>query len=210
MDGMELVNLIRKDSEFKSLLIIMVTSCGTRGDGVKMREMGIDGYFNKPIKQSDLYNAILSVLGVSENRLNHDKQKKIVTRHAIKEIKKKNTRILLAEANLINQKVALHLLKKFGYSADVVKNGQEAVEALKEVSYSLILMDIQMPEMDGYEATKQIRVMNNDRKDVPIVAMTANAMKGDREKCLEAGMNDYISKPVKPQNLLDAIDQWIH
>ena len=111
---------------------------------------------------------------------------------------------------MINQKVAIHLLNKFGYRTDAVGNGREAVEALKTIPYSLILMDVQMPEMDGFEATQKIRELNNDRKDTPIIAMTANAMKGDRERCLDAGMNDYIPKPVKPENLLAVITAWIN
>ena len=209
MDGVELVRLVKENKSTASTIIIMVTSCGMRGDAILMNKIGIDGYLNKPIKQSDLYNTIVSVLGVSEKILSKDKGKKIITRHTLKENKKKNARILLAEDNLINQKVASHMLKKFGYSLDTVVDGKEAVDALKNRHYALILMDIQMPEMDGYEATKQIRSFDGDKKDIPIVAMTANAMKGDREKCLDAGMNDYITKPVKPENLLAAISKWI-
>jgi CheY-like chemotaxis protein len=106
--------------------------------------------------------------------------------------------------------VALHQLSKFGYHADIAVTGKAVIRALEKQSYDLILMDVQMPEMDGYEATQIIRAMNDKRKDIPIIAMTANAMKGDRERCLEVGMNDYISKPVKPETLLKAITTWVN
>lgn len=209
MDGVELVRLIKNNKTLASTPVIMITSSGSRGDVSKMKKIGIDAYFNKPIKKSDLYNAILSVLGTAKDQKENHQNKPVITRHSLKEHKKKNTRILLAEDNLINQKVALHLLKKFGYKADTVKTGKEAVQAVEKNTYDLILMDVQMPEMDGYEATQQIRAMKNSQKNIPIVAMTANAMKGDREKCLSAGMNDYISKPVKPENLLNAMTTWL-
>ncbi len=210
MDGMELARLIKKNKDLDSTRIIMLTSCSTRGDGAIIKEIGLDGYFSKPIKQSDLYNAIISVLGFTKDQKKEDHQKnQLVTRHTLNEFKKQNTKILLAEDNMINQKVALHQLKKFGYQADTAITGKEVIKALEKESYDLILMDVQMPEMDGYEATQKIRAMNDHRKDIPIIAMTANAMIGDREKCLEAGMNDYITKPVKSEKLLKAINRWI-
>jgi len=109
----------------------------------------------------------------------------------------------------MNQKLAATLLKRVGYSVDAVENGRKAIEALNRTSYDLILMDVQMPEMDGFEATKAIRQMEGDRKHTPIVAMTAHAMKGDQERCLQAGMDDYISKPIEPQELFGAIEKWV-
>ncbi|MCP3872270.1 MAG: response regulator [Desulfobacteraceae bacterium] len=208
MNGKQLTCLIRENKELDSTQIIMLTSCGTHGDSAQMREIGINGYFNKPIKQSDLYDGIISVLGTIKKSDNNYRKEQMVTRHTLKENKKQNARILIAEDNVINQKVAIHLLKKFGYRPDAVENGKKAVEALKNIPYALILMDIQMPVMDGFEATKEIRAFNNSRKDIPIVAMTANAMKGDKEKCLEAGMNDYITKPVKPDSLMKTLTIW--
>jgi len=209
MDGMELARLIRENKELDSTRIIMLTSCGTRGDGTRIKEIGLDGYFSKPIKQSDLYNAIISVFGIAKGQPEAHPKQQIITRHTLKESKKQNIRILLAEDNRINQKVALHQLTKFGYQADIAVTGKEVIKALEKQSYDLILMDVQMPEMDGYEATRKIRAMGDHRKDIPIIAMTANAMTGDREKCLEAGMNDYVSKPVNPENLLKAITTWV-
>jgi two-component system sensor histidine kinase/response regulator len=129
----------------------------------------------------------------------------------VADAKRRRVRILLAEDNAINQKVALKLLEKLGYRADAVANGQEAVTALSSIPYDLVLMDCQMPEMDGYEATRTVR--NTDfpviNTDIPIIALTANAMEGDKERCIAAGMNDYLAKPFSPQDLVDILTKWL-
>jgi CheY-like chemotaxis protein/HPt (histidine-containing phosphotransfer) domain-containing protein len=141
----------------------------------------------------------------------HSPELTIVTRHTIRELRRGEVRILLAEDNITNQQVALGILKKMGLNAEAVANGAEALKALETIPYDLVLMDVQMPEMDGYEATRQIRnpqsaVINHG---IPVIAMTAHAMQGDRERCLEAGMNDYLSKPVDPRALSEALDKWL-
>ena len=133
----------------------------------------------------------------------------MITRHALREGRKRKTRLLVAEDNVVNQKVALRLLEKLGYHADAVANGQEAVKTLETVPYDLVLMDVQMPEMNGFEATRAIRDPQAKVlcRDIPIVAMTAHALKGDRDKCLEAGMNDYVSKPVTTSALQEVVER---
>ncbi|MFZ4441113.1 MAG: response regulator, partial [Syntrophales bacterium] len=135
----------------------------------------------------------------------------IVTRHTISEMRRGVFRILLAEDNITNQQVAVGILKKLGLRADAVANGAEAVKALETLPYDLVLMDVQMPEMNGLEATLLIRNPQSAVRNhqIPIIAMTAGAMLGDREKCLEAGMNDYVSKPIFPQALSEALDKWL-
>ncbi len=135
----------------------------------------------------------------------------IVTRHSIAEAKKGKIRILLAEDNIVNQKVALRHLEKMGYRADAVANGKEVLAALEKIPYDLIFMDVQMPEMDGFEATAAIRKKESGTEGhIPIIAMTAHAMKGYRERCVETGMDDYISKPIRPQVLFEVVDRWVH
>jgi CheY-like chemotaxis protein len=162
-----------------------------------LKEIGFAAYLNKPVKKSHLYDCLVTVMGIPSS-LEKERSIPIITRHGLEEAKKRRIRILVAEDNVVNQKVALRILEKLGYRADAVANGQEAVTALEKIPYDLVLMDVQMPEMDGFEATGVIRdptsrVRNHD---IPVIAMTAHAMKGDREKCLEAGMDDYVSKPV--------------
>jgi CheY-like chemotaxis protein/HPt (histidine-containing phosphotransfer) domain-containing protein len=173
-----------------------------------MEELGFSAYLVKPARQSDLFDSLSAVLAGSA--LSRTKQG-IVTRHVVREMRRGAVRILLAEDNITNQHVAIGILAKLGLHADAVGDGVEAVAALEKVMYDLVLMDVQMPEMDGFEATRRIRdpesaVLNHE---IPIVAMTAHAMPGDRERCLEAGMDDYVTKPIAPEALADALDRWL-
>ncbi|MFQ5685386.1 MAG: response regulator [Candidatus Scalindua sp.] len=209
LDGASLCQEIKADPQLQDLILVMLTSVGKRGDSEHFRKLGFAAYLLKPIKQSQLLDCLRIVTG-KPGAAGEDNSGQIVTRYSISEDRKRRARILLAEENIINQKIALRILdRKLGYRADVVNNGKEAVESLERLDYDLVLMDCQMPEMDGYEATRSIRdetsFVRNRR--IPIIAMTANAMKGDREKCLEAGMDDYVTKPINRQELADAIER---
>ncbi len=207
MDGEKTLRAIKGDSELENVAVVVLTSLGMRGDVAHLEALGCAGYLLKPVKKSQLFDTINSVM----SRKKTGKKKRpfpIVTRHTIEEQKRRAVRILLAEDNPMNQKFAVTLLKKAGYPVDAVGNGRMAIEALKRTAYDLILMDVQMPEMNGFEATQAIREMEGEKRHTPIIAMTAHAMKGDRERCLQAGMDDYVSKPIEPQELFETIEKW--
>jgi PAS domain S-box-containing protein len=210
MDGAELGRRIKNDPVLKETQLIMLTSQGLRGDAAEMKAIGFSAYLTKPIRRSQLFDCLSMVL---QKRRQEPRKKKpdLITRHSIDAAKLKKVRILLAEDNTINRKLALHLLEKFGFQADAVANGQEAVQALTMAPYDLVLMDVQMPEMDGIEATQTIRDPDSPVRNhqIPIIAMTAHAMLGDRENCLKAGMDDYVSKPIQPEQLFAAIYRQI-
>ena len=199
----EIVSEIKENPEWASPMIMMTSSVGLRGDAEKCRKLGISGYLTKPVKQSELFDAILTVLDMHRAEPG---EKDLVTKHSIKE-NKTRLRILLAEDNLVNQRLAVKVLSKRGYSVVVAVNGREAVEAFEREPFDVVLMDVQMPEMDGFEATAVIREKEKEEGGhIPIIAMTAHAMKGDRERCIEAGMDEYVSKPIRPQTVVDAIE----
>ncbi|HEX5887729.1 MAG TPA: response regulator [Pyrinomonadaceae bacterium] len=202
MDGFELARRIKADPEIAGVQLVMLTSFGERGDARRAQESGIAAYLTKPVRQSQLFDCLAQVISTSNANQQTASVKPVVTKHSLNEARiMSNKRLLLAEDNVVNQKVALRQLQKLGYRADAVANGREAVEALRRIPYDLVLMDCQMPEMDGYEATAEIRRREAGLKHTWIVAMTANALEGDRAKCLAAGMDDYVSKPVKVEDL---------
>jgi len=204
MDGEQTARAIKSDPAVKDVKIIILTSMGQRGDAVRLETLGCSAYLLKPVKQQLLFDAVIEVLGRQV-----DRSISLVTRHTLAEQKKLGLRLLLAEDNPINQKLAVVLLQKAGYSVDAVDTGAEAVEKVQVNDYSAVLMDVQMPEMDGLEATQQIRELEKTTgRHIPIIAMTAHAMRGDRERCLEAGMDDYVSKPLEPKVLFSALDRW--
>ncbi|MBT3339263.1 MAG: response regulator [Anaerolineae bacterium] len=206
MDGEQTARAIFSDPRKKTLSVVVLTSMGKRGDAKRLQELGCAGYLLKPIKQQMLFDALVKIMNEKKNKLRGTGR--LVTRHLVNEEKRQSQLILLAEDNLVNQKVAVALLQKAGYSVEVVSNGQEALDKTKEKKYGLVLMDVQMPIMDGLEASRRIRVHETDGAHTPIIAMTAHAMKGDRELCLAAGMDDYVSKPLDKRVLFTTIDRW--
>ncbi|MCP3925665.1 MAG: response regulator [Desulfobacterales bacterium] len=203
MSGIELGKMIQKEPYLKKeIIMIMLSSSATRGDAKLIKEAGFVAFLSKPIKRVKLFDCIRTVLSYSKQVLN-DPATQLITSYKVEEVKRiqpensKKYRILLVEDNLINQKVALRMLQKLHHEVVLAENGVEAVELFKEQSFDIVLMDIHMPEMDGVEATKEIRSIENGSQRIPIIALTANAMKGDKERFLAAGMDEYISKPIK-------------
>jgi CheY-like chemotaxis protein len=205
MDGFSVAERIKQDARLAKSAVIMLTSGGFRGDAARCRELGIQGYLTKPIKRSDLLEAINVVLG---SQTGAEVSPSLVTLHSLRESRGR-LRILLAEDNRVNQLLAVRLLEKRGHEVTVAGNGEEALEALDKQAFDLVLMDIQMPEMDGLQATAAIRKGEmKSGKHIPIIAMTAHAMVGDKERCLEAGMDDYIAKPIRPEELGDVLKRY--
>jgi PAS domain S-box-containing protein len=206
MDGFELARTIKADPNTAKIHLVLLTS-GQRGQGAMSQEAGVAAYLTKPVRKSQLFDCLTSVVSqasvigaqlaafAASTTGPNPRQNLGVTKAVV------NKLILVAEDNTVNQKVAVRQLQKLGYRADAVANGREALEALTRISYDLVLMDCQMPEMDGYEATAELRRREGKTKHTPIIAMTAHALEGDRAECIAAGMDDYISKPVKIEEL---------
>jgi CheY-like chemotaxis protein len=202
MDGFTLAECIRAQAGLRDTRLLMLTSAGQRGDAARCRDVGIEVYLLKPVKQSALLEAIARSLGrpAAAGLLP-------LTRHSLNESRPK-LRVLLAEDNAINQKLAVRLLEKHGHTVTVANDGAEAVATAANGEFDVILMDVQMPNMSGLEATAAIRVLERGTgRHIPIVAMTAHAMKGDQERCLEAGMDGYISKPIQPDHMMEVIER---
>jgi two-component system, sensor histidine kinase and response regulator len=199
-DGFELAAAIRADSQLARTRLLILTSAGQRGDGERCRQLGIQAYLTKPIARADLIEAVGTVLAETPSAGGAD----LVTRHSIAE-SRHALRILLAEDNLVNQQVAIAMLLKRGHHVDVVANGRAAVDAVRAARYDLVLMDIQMPEMDGFEATQRIRALPQGGT-LPIIALTAHALSGERERCLERGMTGYLAKPFKAHELFAVVE----
>jgi two-component system sensor histidine kinase/response regulator len=221
MDGLELGHVITADPVLAATRLVLLTSIGLRGQAEKAKQAGISAYLTKPVHRSHLHDCLTMIVDLPAQSTTDlleiapasRPNDVLVTRHVLKEAAAAaaRPRILVAEDNLVNQKVAVGQLEKLGYRADIVANGREAVEAVSRLSYALVLMDCQMPAMDGWEATAMIRKREREQASgrLPIVAMTANAMPGDREKCLDADMDDYLSKPVKLKQLEATLIRWI-
>jgi signal transduction histidine kinase/DNA-binding response OmpR family regulator len=204
VDGFMIAEKLKEDPALAGSAIMMLTSAGLRGDAARCRELGISAYLIKPIRQSELLEAILLVLG--QPSLKRDRLD-LVTRHTIREARRK-LRILVAEDNAINRELLTCLLQNHGHTVTAVTTGREAVELLDKnaVNYDIVLMDVEMPDMDGFQATALIREKEKvSGKHIPIIALTADAMKGDCERCLAAGMDGYVPKPVRLQDLLETV-----
>jgi CheY-like chemotaxis protein len=208
MDGFALVERIRQRPELSTAMIMMLTSAGHRGDAARCQELGVAAYLLKPIRRSELREAIARVLGAGEKT----GAIPLITRHSLQDARGPmgSLRVLLAEDNPVNQLLATRLLEKRGHRVVVAASGREALAALEKESYDLVFMDIQMPDMDGIEATAAIREKENSSgKHQPVIALTAHAMKGDQERCLDAGMDGYLSKPIRPQELDDILEKYV-
>ncbi|MBF0496829.1 MAG: response regulator, partial [Deltaproteobacteria bacterium] len=203
MDGFELAKKIKGNPIHGNIKMILLTSASQRGDADRCKESGISAYLNKPVGHSDLLDAILTVLGAPMPEAD---QKSLVTRHALKESRTK-LKILLAEDNLINQRLAQAILEGRGHSVSVANNGAEAISELDVFKFDMVLMDVQMPVMDGITATERIREKERlTGGHIPVIAMTAFAMKGDQERCIAAGMDGYITKPIDPNEAIRYIE----
>ena len=209
MDGETLGRIIKNDPLLKNTYCVLLTSRAMRGDAKRAREIGLDAYLTKPIKRTQMQNALHAIFTGEPAAIPGMLRKKLVTQHMLADVQKHQIHILLADDNIINQKVALHMLAKMGYRARAVSDGKQVIEHLAVGDYDLILMDIQMPVMDGYEATRAIRDTQAAYRQIPIIALTANALKGDDEKCFKAGMDDYLPKPIDVSLLQKKIKHWI-
>jgi signal transduction histidine kinase/DNA-binding response OmpR family regulator len=203
MDGFELSSRIKQHTDWGTVAVLMLTSAGMRGDGERCRETGIAAYLTKPVKNSELLEVIAGALGAVSAPL---VEPTLMTRHSLRE--NRSFHILLAEDNAVNQLLVVRLLEKNGYAVTVAANGREALAAIEKQKYDLVLMDGQMPEMGGFEATTAIREREKTTGEhIPIVAMTADAMKGDEQRCIKIGMDAYISKPIDPERLFEIIEE---
>ena len=224
-EALDLAKRIKEDPSLTHVKLVLVTTMGRRGDAKTAQKAGIAAYLTKPIHHDQLRDCLSLVM-----RGGDASDAPLITKYTLREAQQhREGRLLVADDNIVNQKVAVRMLEKLGYRVDVVANGCEAVEAVSRIAYDAVLMDCQMPEMDGYEATREIRKREAENGEdhntfavsektlhasrntlpVPIIAMTANAMKGDREKCLEAGMDDFVSKPVRVESLEAVLANWI-
>jgi two-component system, sensor histidine kinase and response regulator len=237
MDGYEIARKIRGfkssipslQSSIRALPLVALSSMMER-DARICGEVGFDGFLGKPIRRERLYQMLERIVGekVGEKEKDEEEQHAVMTQYSVREEMKRSVRILLAEDNPVNQKLAKIMLTKAGYRVEVANNGVEAVEKMTATpdAFDLIFMDVQMPEMDGLAATQEIRRLERERamqifpkkmttnrpspiEGIPIVAMTAHAMKGDRELCMEAGMNDYVPKPIKRELVFEIIEKWV-
>jgi CheY-like chemotaxis protein len=216
ISSFELPQTIRSIPFIKNLLMVIMVYFAQKGEANLAKEKGYDAFLTKPITRGELLSCLCETLHMKitagKNTATEDniKPNRIITKHSVRDSSyESNSKILLAEDNITNQKLIVILLAKMGFICDVAENGKEAVEACRKQNYSLLLMDCQMPIMSGYEATAEIRKNEGDTKHTIIIALTADAMKGDKEKCIAAGMDDYLSKPVRKEELVNITMKYI-
>ncbi len=206
MDGLALAKAIKELALPGDLKLVLLTSFGQRGHGAEASRIGLAAYLTKPVDEADLYDSLVEVLSSDGGR----RERRLVTRHSLREARPPiAAHVLVAEDNEVNQKVAVRILERLGYKVDVADDGYETLEACARTRYDAVLMDVQMPGLDGFEVVRRLRERERGERHTPIVAMTASAMKGDRERCLEGGMDDYVAKPVTPEALDAALRRWV-
>ena len=217
MNGFELARHIKEDINYSGIPIIIVTTSGTRGDGVKCKELDIAGYLTRPISRHNLKGAVTALFELEADLHNTPEERQLITRHFLSENPHIEGHILLAEDYHTNQQVVKAYLENEGFSVDLADNGAQAIEAAKNKTYDLILMDVQMPVVDGFRATRDIRALEKEKQSrpqdsnrIPIIALTAHATTGDRQKCLEADMDDYLTKPINRENLIQTVQFWLY
>lgn len=209
LDGAMLGEEIKKDPLIRDIPLVLLTSFARKGDAGRFEQIGFSAFLTKPIKHFQLFDCLAAIWKL-ESTLSQNEDRGILTKYRLEETKKHTIRILLAEDNPVNRKVTLRILEKLGYRADAVSNGREALDILEKISYDLVLMDLEMPVLDGYAAVETIRKRESRRGGhVPVIALTAHALREDREKCLEAGMDDYISKPIQPNRLVSILERYV-
>ncbi|GAB1722392.1 MAG: putative Histidine kinase [Nitrospira sp.] len=207
MTGLELCRLIKEDPAIRNTHLIMLTASGQRGDSLAAKEAGAAAYLTKPIRERHLADCIRLIFGRDDA---DQKPAPLITRHTIEEtVARSAPQVLVVDDNPVNQKVAAKMLEKLGCRVDIAGNGMEALAAVCRHQYPLVFMDCQMPELDGFETTRLIRSQEKPGEHLPVIAMTANAMEGDRESCLTAGMDDFISKPIITSELKKILARWV-
>jgi CheY-like chemotaxis protein len=208
MGGEELGRRIKSDPQLSTTQLVMVASSGLRGDAARVSQIGFAAYLPKPVTATTLLDCLRQLRAQSGASGGPAGAGALITVHSISERRPAPLRILLADDNPVNCRIAVLMLEKAGHQIDVVNGGAEAIEAVRQKRYDLVLMDVQMPDVDGLEATRRIRALPIAHAGVPVIAITANAMHGDDQRCFEAGMNDYITKPIDRARLLGKVGEW--
>jgi two-component system, sensor histidine kinase and response regulator len=208
ISGEELGRRIKADPELSSTQLVMMASSGLRGDAARVSQIGFAAYLPKPVTATTLLDGLRQLRAQDNGRGEPAAAGALITVHSISERRPAPLRILLADDNPVNCRIAVLMLEKAGHRIDVVNGGAAAIEAVRGKPYDLVLMDVQMPDVDGLEATRRIRALPVAHAGVPVIAITASAMQGDDQRCFDAGMNDYVTKPIDRARLLSKVSEW--